>query len=248
MRLAKYGKKQWLAASVLLVLAAVLSGVLAVFGFLPGACFLLAAALVAWGLFLAFFRDPRRVVSQDMTELVSPADGVIRDIEFIPNDSCEEEVLREQFSGYDILRIGIAQSVFDVHIDRTPCGMTVTKKLAREKSSASSGEKGNKKESGSVLLCGTSSIRDTSFPVALRQISNAGLKRISCAPEEGDCLKKGAKIGMILFGCRTELYLPAKTPVSITGAVGEKVLAGKTVLAVFCGENAREENAHDPHK
>ena len=228
MRLAKYGKKQWITASVLLVLAAVLSGVLVFFGFLPGGCFLMAAALVVWGLFLALFRDPRRIVSQDMTELVSPADGVIKDIEFIPNASCEEEVLREQFSGYDILRIGIAQSVFDVHIDRTPCGMTVTKKLVREKE--------HKKENGSVLLCGTSSIQDTSFPVAVRQISGSGLKRISCAPEEGDSLKKGAKIGMILFGFRTELYLPAKTPVSITGAVGEKVLAGQTVLAVFRGE------------
>ena len=228
MRLAKYGKKQWITASVLLVLAAVLSGVLVFFGFLPGGCFLLAAALVAWGLFLALFRDPRRIVSQDMTELVSPADGVIKDIEFIPNASCEEEVLREQFSGYDILRIGIAQSVFDVHIDRTPCGMTVTKKLVREK--------GHKKENGSVLLCGRASIRNTSFPVALRQISGSGLKRVACAPEEGDCLKKGAKFGMILFGFRTELYLPAKTPVSITGAVGEKVLAGQTVLAVFSGE------------
>lgn len=230
MRLAKYGRKQWLTATFVLLLLAVFSCGLMYFS-LSGGCFLLAFSLLFWGMFLALFRDPHRVVGQDKSELVSPADGIVKDMELIPNASCEDAQLRELFGSYDILRIGIVQSVFDVHVNRVPCAMNITVKSSRECSVA-----GKTKENAFVLLGGTGEMEGTSFPVALRQISGSRLRRIVCDANEGDILKKGRKYGMIHFGSRTELYLPAKSPVSITANIGERVFAGKSVLALFCRE------------
>lgn len=234
MRLAKYGRKQYLTATIVLVFMAVLSGILMYFTF-SGGCLLLVISLIFWGLFLALFRDPHRVIGQDKTELVAPADGIIKDIELIPNASCEDEGLQELFAGHDILRIGIAQSVLDVHINRVPCGIHVKKKVFRDKVLPSPEDKSGK-ENAFVLLAGIGEIEGTQFPVALRQISSSSLKRIVCSAEEGEIFKKGKKYGMIRYSSRTELYLPAKTPVSIIGNTGERVVAGKTVLAVFSQE------------
>ncbi|MBR2364929.1 MAG: phosphatidylserine decarboxylase [Lentisphaeria bacterium] len=227
MRLAKYGKTQWLSATVLLVFMVIFSGVL-LYVSLPVGCFILVISLLAWGAFIAFFRDPHRVVGQDKTELVAPADGIVKDIELIPNTSCENEVLRKLFDGYDILRIGIVQSVFDVHINRVPCQMAIHTKVCREK--------GDGSESASLLLGGYGEIEGIRFPLALQQLSASGLRRIICGADEGEEIKKGRKYGMIQSGCRVELYLPAKSPVSITINPGERVTAGKTVLAVFSRE------------
>ena len=228
MKLSKYGRRQWLAATVILVAGLLVSGVLMYFVF-PAGCFFAAASLLVWGAFVTFFRDPHRVIGQDKTELVAPADGIVKDMELIPNASCEEAVLRELFEGYDILRIGITQSLFDVHIDRMPCPVTVKVKESREKTE-------EKEDSSFLLLGGTGEIEDTQFPVALKQISGGKLCRIVCKAEVGDRLKKGARYGMIRYGSRMELYLPAKSPVSIIANTGERVHAGKTVLAVFSRE------------
>lgn len=234
MRLAKYGRKQYLTATFLLLFPALFSCVIMYYT-LPGGCLLLALSLLFWGIFLALFRDPHRVVGQDKSELVSPADGIVKDMELVPNGSCEDEVLRALFAPYDILRIGIVQSVFDVHVDRVPCDMTVTVKERKDRSPAADAKK-DTKENAFVLLGGTGEIDGISFPVAVRQISGSRLRRIVCDAEKGDFLKKGRKYGMIHYGFRTELYLPAKTPVTITANTGERVTAGKSILAVFSRE------------
>ena len=228
MKLTKYGRAQWLAATFVLVAVFLVSCVLMYFAFSAG-CFLIVAGLLLWGAFITFFRDPHRVIGQDKTELVAPADGIVKDMELIPNASCEEPVLRELFEGYDILRIGIVQSLFDVHINRIPCPVIVKIKESREKTE-------EKEEHCFLLLGGTGEIEDTRFPVAIKQISGGKLCRIVCKAEIGDKLKKGARYGMIRYGSRTELYLPAKSPVSIVANTGERVYAGKTVLAVFSRE------------
>lgn len=228
MKLTKYGRVQWLTATAVFVVVLLFSGFLGYFT-LPGGCLLAVISFLVWGGFVMFFRDPHRVIGQDKTELVAPADGIVKDIELIPHASCDDEVLRELFGNYDILRIGIVQSLLDVHINRTPCPMTVSVK--------NTGEKGEgKEENAYLLLGGTGEIEENRFPVALKQISGSGLNRIACKAEAGAKLKKGARYGMIKFGCRIELYLPAKSPVSITATTGERVVGGKTVLAVFSRE------------
>ena len=96
MKLTKYGRAQWLAATFVLVAVFLVSCVLMYFAFSAG-CFLIVAGLLLWGAFITFFRDPHRVIGQDKTELVAPADGIVKDMELIPNASCEEPVLRELF-------------------------------------------------------------------------------------------------------------------------------------------------------
>lgn len=229
MKLAKYGKRQCLAATFLMFAAALLAFVFMYFS-LPGGVLLLVFSLIFWGTFLAFFRDPHRVVGQDKKEIVSPADGVIKDVELIPNASCEDETLQKLFSGYDILRIGIVQSLFDVHINRAPCSMKTVSRILREK------EKKNSAEYNWILLAGTGKVDETFFPVAICQLSHCAVRNIICDAQADQEMKKGEVYGMIPSSSRVELYLPAKTPISITAATGTRVLAGKTVLAVCSGE------------
>jgi phosphatidylserine decarboxylase len=69
------------------------------------------------------------------------------------------------------------------------------------------------------------------MPVAVRQISGAIARRIVCTAGPGTALKRGERYGMIKFGSRTELYLPASAGVVILVRVGDRVFGGKTPMA-----------------
>ena len=74
------------------------------------------ALLIVLGWALSFFRDPPRAIPQDDSLLLSPADGVVRDIEVL-----------ESVPGFEgkTLRIGIFLSIFNVHINRVPCEVRI---------------------------------------------------------------------------------------------------------------------------
>ena len=72
---------------------------------------------------LSFFRDPEREVPQDKNILLAPADGTIADIETVDEPD---------FIGGKALRVGIFLSIFDVHINRSPCRAKVEKITYRE--------------------------------------------------------------------------------------------------------------------
>jgi phosphatidylserine decarboxylase len=72
---------------------------------------------------------------------------------------------------------------------------------------------------------------DKTFPLIVRQISGAIAKRIVCDAEPDKSFKKGERFGMIKFGSRTELYLPAEQWMNLTVKIGDKVCAGETVVA-----------------
>ena len=72
---------------------------------------------------------------------------------------------------------------------------------------------------------------DIRFPLAVRQISGAIARRIVCPVEEGTSLEQGERYGMIKFGSRTELYLPAGMKFELAVKVGQTVTAGITPLA-----------------
>ena len=179
------------------------------------------AAVLGWMLW--FFRDPARCVPDEENLLVAPADGRITDIELVEEKS---------FIFGRALRIGIFLSVFDVHINRSPCAATVEKityKPGRFKN-AISPESARVNESNDLHL-----VRKA-YPnqrLLLRQISGAIARRIVCKTQKGNSLAAGEKFGMIKFGSRTELYLPADKAARTLVSIGEKVYAGKTPLVRY---------------
>ncbi len=222
MTLTKFGVREWGSAIVVAVL-------------LWGGCYALIryghpaygwsfAAVVAVVLFAfcAFFRNPSRTIPADPQLIVSPADGVVRDItvlddfEFFP-------------AGTKTVRIGIFLSVFNVHVNRTPVAMQVSRVHYRkgEYLDARNPEAGKRNEAMTIIGCRSN---QQDFPVAVRQISGAIARRIVCPVSEGQLFAKGDVYGMIKFGSRTELYLPADK-VKVNVKVGDAVRGGETIMA-----------------
>ena len=168
---------------------------------------------------LSFFRDPERVVPEEDV-LLAPADGTITDIETVD----ENEFIKGK-----ALRIGIFLSIFDVHINRSPCRAKVEKITYREGKylDARKLESGRVNESKDLWLTRISPPYDK---LIVRQISGAIARRIVCRAAAGDELLMGQRFGMIKFGSRTELYVPVGENVKCLINVGDKVKAGLTPI------------------
>ena len=232
-KLTKYGRKEWISASTAALFFWVLSLVLAVLvSPLAGSCLALLTFIV-WFAFAAFFRDPVRHIPEDETVLVSPADGVVRDCELIPNASCGYPELAALFEGKDMFRIGIFLSVLDVHVNRAPCKMTVHFSIHKDGSYHDARDPRAVQENESQILGGIGEVSGRKFPLAVKQISGAIARRIVCPPEIGSVMSKGECYGMIKFGSRTELYLPVKSNFEPAVSVGDRVFGGETVIARY---------------
>ncbi len=191
----------------------------------------LLAAVLIWA--LLFFRDPERKVAPDDTLLVAPADGTIRDIGTVPE---------AEFIGGPALRLGIFLSIFNTHINRAPCDARVERITYRRGKylNAMNPLAGKVNESNTLALVRTNRPQDR---LLLRQVSGAVARRIVCAAREGQQLAGGERFGMIKFGSRTELYLPAGEHIECIVRVGDKVKAGITPLVRYrpaCPGNREE--------
>ena len=235
MKLTKYGRKEWLRATVVAAVLLILCAALTVVNGRVGIG-LAVFVVVAWGAFAAFFRDPERKIPGDEKQLTSPADGVVRDIELIPNSNCGNDELAKLFDGKDMLRIGIFLSVFDVHLNRVPCKMTTTFTSYKQGAFHDARDGRASKENESLIMGGIGEIDGIRFPVAVKQVSGAIARRIVCAAEPGSSFEKGERYGMIKFGSRTELYLPVKSNFEPQVSVGDRVFGGMTVIARFCSK------------
>jgi phosphatidylserine decarboxylase len=186
---------------------------------------LLSMTWLLWLAIAAFFRVPNRTIVADANALVSPADGMVRDIEDVEDHGIE------LFAGQKLTRIGIFLSVLDVHVNRAPCDMTVQYRKYKEGRFLDARDKRCAKENESLMLAGTGSVGGRQFPVAIRQVSGAIARRIVCVPQPGASLEKGEVYGMIKFGSRTELYFPAGRSIKATVQIGDKVRSGSTLMA-----------------
>jgi phosphatidylserine decarboxylase len=169
---------------------------------------------------LSFFRDPERIVPEDKDVLLAPADGKITDIETVDEND---------FIGGKAIRIGIFLSIFDVHINRSPCKVKVEKIAYREGKylDARKLESGRVNESNDLWL---RKIEPPYDKLVVRQISGAIARRIVCRAAVGSELLMGERFGMIKFGSRTELYVPVRENVRCVVNVGDKVKAGLTPI------------------
>ena len=222
--LTKYGWPQ-VAIFPAVVLAVMAGCLLAGTAFLPPwATYSIEVLLVVVFIWvLTFFRDPYRPVPLDKNLLLSPADGKVTDIEIVDEND---------FIGEAALRIGIFLTIFDVHINRAPCNVKVKKITYRpgKYKNAMNPQSGRVNESNDLGLIRTDSPEER---LIVRQISGAIARRIVCQTKQGQELTGGKKFGMIKFGSRTELYLPARENAKCLVKIGDKVKAGLTPLVRY---------------
>ncbi len=223
MTLTKYGIREWGTSGIaaLLVIAA---GIWLYKADYPRCGISIAVtALILWAALAAFFRSPSRTVPMNPKFITSPADGVVKDIEIV------EDFNFPPFEGR-ALRIGIFLSVLNVHVNRAPADFAVSGKFYREGEYLDARHPECGKRNEAMTITGTGSAAEKEFPMGVRQISGAIARRIVCPVEPGRKLAKGEIYGMIKFGSRTELYLPAEG-FEVNVKIGEPVRAGETVMA-----------------
>jgi phosphatidylserine decarboxylase len=213
---------------VLIFPTAILSLMAGLF-FLPSGPWLVpgeAALLLVLVWALSFFRDPPRNIREDENVLYSPADGKVTDISLVEDSPVGRA-----------LRIGIFLSIFNVHLNRTPCSVRIESVSYRKGKhlDARRGDSGRLNESNDLVMS------RLAFPgerIAVRQISGAIARHIVCRVKAGDELRQGALFGMIKFGSRTELYVGvgADKPCDAAVRIGDPVKAGLTALVVYAGD------------
>ncbi len=141
------------------------------------------------------------------------------------------------------LRIGIFLSIFSVHINRSPCNAKVEKVTYKKGQfrDARDPQASQVNESNSLALVRIDSPNDR---LVVRQISGAVAQRIVCRAAEGEQLAGGQKFGMIKFGSRTELYVPAGNNKKLLVKIGDKVKAGLTPLVKYEILNLKSSTGH----
>ena len=177
----------------------------------------------------AFFRDPERVVPQGETTIVSPADGLVTLIQ--PVEPPLELQIDDGTScgglpAGPVIRVSIFMSVFDVHINRTPIAGTVRRVvyIPGKFMNADLDKASDENERQHVLI-----ERGDGLKIGFTQIAGLVARRIVPFVKPGDIVGKGQRVGLIRFGSRVDVYLPAGTDPSVM--IGQTVIAGETVLA-----------------
>jgi len=181
-----------------------------------------AIGLVLGGLALgvaAFFRDPERVIPIGDGLVVSPADGRVVTIAPVEGNGLFTDA---------VTRISIFLSPLDVHINRAPVAGRVNdvsyqtgKFLAAYKADASSCN-----EQNALRLVDE---RERNWGVV--QIAGVLARRIVCRSKAGDFLARGERFGLIMFGSRTDIYLPQGCRIEATE--GQRVKGGETIIGRF---------------
>ena len=167
-----------------------------------------------------FFRDPIRTTPTDPKLIVAPADGLVTMITRVP----APPELAGDLSG-DFTRVSIFMSVFDVHINRSPIAGTIRKiaYVPGKFLNADLDKASEDNERQHFLVAG-----DNGAMIGFTQIAGLVARRIMAFVKEGDTVAAGERIGLIRFGSRVDVFLPAGTASQIL--LGQRTIAGETVL------------------
>ncbi len=188
----------------------------AVLGWLTAWHWLALAPLLLALFFLWFFRDPERPIPPDAGAIVSIADGKVT------------EVATTEWNGRPAKRVSVFLSVFDVHVNRAPADGLVTRIEYRK------GGFGNALSAASAEL-NEQSICSLRTPegheVIFKQIAGLLARRIVCRLHQGDRVIRGQRFGLIKFGSRCDVILPASAELSVK--VGDRVKGGSSILGVL---------------
>ncbi|WP_156678290.1 phosphatidylserine decarboxylase [Sphingomonas profundi] len=180
------------------------------------------AAVTIW--VLAFFRDPVRTFPRGAGYIVAPADGLVTMIVTVPPP--REMAGAEGLGDAPMTRVSIFMSVFDVHINRTPIAGTIRRVvyISGKFLNADLDKASEENERQHILVEANDGTR-----IGFTQIAGLVARRIVPFVKPGDIVAGGQRIGLIRFGSRVDVYLPAGTGPRI--ALGQRTIAGETILA-----------------
>ena len=201
-------------------------------GYFYGVGLLVAAALLFWltswplalvpvllaAFFLWFFRDPQRAIPAGPGLVVSPGDGLVT------------ETIRLDTPQGPRQRISIFLSVFDVHVNRSPIGGTISE-IRYQKGkylNAMNPASADQNEQNIVTVRGEG---PNAPEIVFKQIAGLLARRIVFVPKVGDTIARGERVGLIKFGSRVDVVLPADAELQVK--VGERVKGGASVLAAL---------------
>lgn len=172
----------------------------------------------------AFFRDPIRTTPRGAGLVIAPADGLITMIATVPPP--RELAGEEGLGDLPMTRVSIFMSVFDVHINRTPIAGTIRKVvyISGKFLNADLDKASEENERQHILVEGLDGAR-----IGFTQIAGLVARRIVPFVKPGDIVGPGQRVGLIRFGSRVDVYLPAGTGHRV--ALGQRAIAGETVIA-----------------
>jgi phosphatidylserine decarboxylase len=194
---------------------AILSGIAFTMDWVASGCILLLITLSV----AAFFRDPERTPPRGEGLIVSPADGKVVSIAEVKEQSSFPEAMT---------RISIFLSPLDVHINRTPVtGKIEEIKYQRGKFLAAYKREASARNEQNALRV----VDGKGRRFGVVQIAGVLARRIVCRVKAGDALMRGERFGLIMFGSRTDAYLPEGCRIEVTE--GQRVKGGETILGRF---------------
>ncbi|MFO0815424.1 MAG: phosphatidylserine decarboxylase [Gemmatales bacterium] len=217
---ASWGLAELVTFSLISLVIGMITGWLAWLSVPPWIIWLVGIAnLLFWLEIIWFFRNPTRVIPDDAQVMVSPADGTIVEL---------AEVNAEGFPNGRAFRVGIFLSVFNVHINRTPCACRITRLRYYPGKMLNAMKAISARVNEQMWIDMEHQLNG--MPMRVTQISGALARRIVCELKPGQTLAAGEAFGMIKLGSRTELYLPSDTAFDLKVKVGDTVQGGSTVL------------------
>ena len=170
----------------------------------------------------AFFRDPIRTTPTDPNLIVAPADGLVT---MISRVTAPLELAGEGGLSGEYTRVSIFMSVFDVHINRSPIVGTVRRiAYVPGKFLNADLDKASEDNERQHFLVE----REDGLKIGFTQIAGLVARRILSFVKEGDRVDVGGRIGLIRFGSRVDVYLPAGTGSQVL--LGQRTIAGETIL------------------
>ncbi|HEX5184434.1 MAG TPA: phosphatidylserine decarboxylase [Allosphingosinicella sp.] len=181
----------------------------------------------------AFFRDPIRTTPKGEGLVIAPADGLVTMIASVPppGDLAGEDGLGEA----PLTRISIFMSVFDVHINRAPIAGEIKKVvyIAGKFLNADLDKASEDNERQHFLVESPDGVR-----LGFTQIAGLVARRIVPWVKAGDHVTAGQRVGLIRFGSRVDVYLPAGTSSRVL--LGQRTIAGETLIAKIGESDALE--------
>ncbi|HEY1605159.1 MAG TPA: phosphatidylserine decarboxylase [Allosphingosinicella sp.] len=181
----------------------------------------------------AFFRDPIRTTPKGEGLVIAPADGLVTMIASVPPpvDLAGEDALGHE----PLTRVSIFMSVFDVHINRAPIAGEIKKVvyIAGKFLNADLDKASEDNERQHFLVESPGGIR-----LGFTQIAGLVARRIVPWVKAGDHVTAGQRVGLIRFGSRVDVYLPAGTSSRVL--LGQRTIAGETLIAKIGESDALE--------
>lgn len=164
-----------------------------------------------------FFRDPHRSGSDRHVDVLSPADGTVVLIKDIPDGEIWPGLTRQ---------VSIFMSVFDVHVNRAPItGKIVHYRYSPGKKIPAMSHKSSSENEQNLIVMTDS----RGATLAFKQIAGLLARRIVFDRKEGDQVARGERVGMIKFGSRVDVFLPASATIHVKH--GDKTKVGLSVIA-----------------